>query len=130
MPSGTGVVDAFKSPHFSFLLPTPCSDLSHPTDLIRHGKNHNNARQYQSDHQQHPQPQQQQKQPVRDTQREPPSEHKQPVPKTVSPKYKEEVEAIVQEERVAKEKMPSYIGLENFKLLDKMGECVPSPHAP
>jgi serine/threonine-protein kinase RCK2 len=36
--------------------------------------------------------------------------------------YSREVEAIVQEEREAKNKMPTYKGLENFKLLDKMGE--------
>jgi hypothetical protein len=36
--------------------------------------------------------------------------------------YSREVEAIVLEEREAKNKMPTYKGLENFKLLDKMGE--------
>lgn len=41
-----------------------------------------------------------------------------------------EIEMIVQEEREAKGKMPIYKGLERFKLLDKMGESVPSslPH--
>jgi hypothetical protein len=37
-------------------------------------------------------------------------------------KYAKEAEAIVKEEREAKSKMPVYAGLENFKLLDKMGE--------
>ena len=37
-------------------------------------------------------------------------------------KYKEHVEQIVQEEREAKSKMPVYKGLENYKLLEKMGE--------
>ncbi len=30
----------------------------------------------------------------------------------------------MQEEREAKGKMPTYKGLENFRLIDKMGECV------
>jgi hypothetical protein len=34
-----------------------------------------------------------------------------------------EVEKIVREEREAQEKMPMYKGLENFKLVQKMGEC-------
>ena len=46
--------------------------------------------------------------------------------KTATPKYKQEVEQIVQEEREAKSKMPSYKGLENYKLLEKMGEYVVS----
>lgn len=36
--------------------------------------------------------------------------------------YTKQVEAIVQEERETKSKMPVYKGLENYKLLDKMGE--------
>ena len=42
--------------------------------------------------------------------------------KHASPKYKEQVGQIVQEEREAKNKMPTYKGLENYKLLEKMGE--------
>ena len=34
---------------------------------------------------------------------------------------------IVNEEREQKSKMPTYKGLEKYKLLEKMGECVPSP---
>lgn len=30
----------------------------------------------------------------------------------------------MQEEREAKEKMPTYKGLEQYKLVEKMGECV------
>jgi hypothetical protein len=41
-----------------------------------------------------------------------------------SPDHREAAEMIVGEEREAKAKMPTYVGLENFKLLDKMGECV------
>lgn len=37
---------------------------------------------------------------------------------------KEAAEYIVKEEREAKNKMPVYAGLENFKLLEKMGEWV------
>ena len=40
---------------------------------------------------------------------------------------KEMAEAIVKEEKAAKERMPYIRGLERFKLLAKMGECVPSP---
>ena len=39
-----------------------------------------------------------------------------------SSKYRDHVEQIVQEEREAKGKMPVYKGLENYKLLEKMGE--------
>lgn len=40
---------------------------------------------------------------------------------------KEVAEAIVKEENAAKERMPQIKGLERFKILAKMGECVPSP---
>ncbi len=40
-----------------------------------------------------------------------------------SQQYTREVEKIVKEERAAKEKMPTYKGLERFKLIEKMGEC-------
>ncbi|CAL1702150.1 unnamed protein product [Somion occarium] len=138
MPSGTGVVDAFKSLfHFSVVFISFCL-LSPPssTDLIRHGKNHHNARQqeadaqYQSNIAAQQQQQLQQKQ-ARETQaretREPrqhqaQQQQQQTQARTASPKYKDEIEKIVQEEREAKSKMPSYKGLENFKLLDKMGD--------
>lgn len=41
-----------------------------------------------------------------------------------SQQYTREVEKIVQEERAAKEKMPTYKGLERFRLVEKMGEYV------
>lgn len=103
-------------------------------DLIRHGKNHtarqhNDAGQYefaspqQQQQQQQPQPQYQQAQrQAREQPRE--GQQQQQTQKTASPKYKEEVEKIVQEEREAKSKMPTYKGLENYRLLDKMGEYV------
>jgi hypothetical protein len=40
---------------------------------------------------------------------------------------KEVAEAIVKEENAAKERMPSIRGLERFKVLAKMGECVSCP---
>jgi hypothetical protein len=109
------------------------------SDLIRHGKNHIHARQddalssssappvdththHQRAHperrqqvtvQQPQQPQQQQQQPAK----------AQPVASKQSHQYTREVEKIVQEERAAKEKMPTYKGLERFKLIQKMGEC-------
>lgn len=46
----------------------------------------------------------------------------------VSPNYRREAELIVQEENKEKSKMPSYKGLEKFKLLEKMGEYVPPRH--
>ncbi|KAH8106165.1 Pkinase-domain-containing protein [Cristinia sonorae] len=101
MPTGTGVVDAFKN-------------------LIRHGKNHHStvSTRHQEDTQNNhiasstsTQSQQQQQQP------------KQPrESRDQTPKYKQEVEKIVQEERDAKTKMPTYKGLEQFKLIDKMGD--------
>ncbi|KAF8222714.1 Pkinase-domain-containing protein [Tricholoma matsutake] len=94
MPTGTGVVDAFKN-------------------LIRHGKNHNhhNIRNdilkpphaHQVQHNTHPE--------VPESQ-----------PQDVSPGHREAAEMIVNEERKASSKMPSYRGLENFKLLEKMGD--------
>ena len=40
---------------------------------------------------------------------------------------KDVAEAIVKEEKAAKERMPYIKGLERFKILAKMGECVSSP---
>ncbi len=41
-----------------------------------------------------------------------------------SPPANEMVKTLVNEEREAKSKLPTYKGLENFKLLEKMGESV------
>ena len=38
--------------------------------------------------------------------------------------HREAAELIVNEERITKNKMPSYKGLEDYTLLDKMGEYV------
>ncbi|KAI0637727.1 Pkinase-domain-containing protein [Trametes polyzona] len=113
MPSGTGVVDAFKN-------------------LIRHGKNHHSSRQqddaaYQQSYAQQQQAQQAQQQAQRAEQqsrqqREAPQAQQQQTQKQTTPKYKEQVEQIVQEEREAKGKMPIYKGLENYKLVEKMGD--------
>ena len=94
-------------------------------DLIRHGKNHHSARlqddaAYQNTY---PQSQAQQQQSQRTEQQARQRETQQQTQKrTASPKYKEEVEQIVQEEREAKGKLPVYKGLENYKLVEKMGE--------
>jgi hypothetical protein len=115
MPPGVAVVDAFKN-------------------LIRHGKNHVHARQddtssssappdppanqrahperRQQANAQHKQQPQQQPQPVK----------AQPVATKQSQQYTREVEKIVQEERAAKDKMPTYKGLERFRLVQKMGD--------
>jgi serine/threonine protein kinase len=94
-------------------------------NLIRHGKHHHHARQEnKSDdledelspssprgfHQQ--QKQAQQKAP----------QAQQILPTIVSPAPREAAEAIVNEEREAKGKMPVYKGLDNLKFLDKMGD--------
>ncbi|EPQ59363.1 Pkinase-domain-containing protein [Gloeophyllum trabeum ATCC 11539] len=116
MPTGTGVVDAFKN-------------------LIRHGKAHHNPpRQekhyieqdlhYPSDSKQRrspPQSQQQQPQ-HRDAPEHSAAATQHQKQPAQSPGYTKEAELIVQEEREAKNKMPTYKGLENFKLLEKMGD--------
>ncbi|KAI0356695.1 Pkinase-domain-containing protein [Trametes cingulata] len=116
MPTGTGVVDAFKN-------------------LIRHGKNHHSTRQQQDDaayqhaYSQQQQSQQQQQQQAQQRAEQQSRQHReaqqpqqQQTQKQASPKYKEQAEQIVQEEREAKGKMPVYKGLENYKLVEKMGD--------
>lgn len=82
------------------------SSLISLIDLIRHGKHHNHHRE------------------------DPPAPEQSsniPSPKQPDqnpPVHREAVEKIVQEEREAKTQMPVYKGLENFKLLEKMGEYV------
>lgn len=107
---------------------------SHPrsfADLIRHGKNHS-ARQHDDAApyaQPHYQPtaataQQQRQRDAAAHQPQPQQQHHQQhhqQPKDTN-KFKEEIETIVKEEREAKGKMPTYKGLENYQLLDKMGE--------
>ncbi|KAL4265582.1 Aurora kinase-like protein [Pleurotus pulmonarius] len=113
MPTGTGhgVVDAFKN-------------------LIRHGKHHNHVKQdnppaaeresrfssssTRAQHQHQQQLQQQQALPVNAQ-----NTHAGQLP---IPQPREAAEQIVLEEKEAKEKMPTYKGLEQFKLLDKMGD--------
>ncbi|KZT74429.1 Pkinase-domain-containing protein [Daedalea quercina L-15889] len=111
---------------------------SHPrslTDLIRHGKNHtvrqhDDAAPYTQPLYQQPAAAQQQTR-----QRDAVTTHQPPQPQQQQPqqqqgqrqqkdntKFKEQIESIVQEEREAKGKMPTYKGLENYQLLDKMGD--------
>ncbi|KDQ64700.1 hypothetical protein JAAARDRAFT_28344 [Jaapia argillacea MUCL 33604] len=115
MPTG-GVVDAFKN-------------------LIRHGKAHHAPRQDKHIIEQDLYPAQDSKK-SQDIKRSQPQQQQAPVvqsqPQTSSKQqqqqqqqqqaYTREAEMIVQEEREAKNKMPQYKGLENFKLLDKMGD--------
>lgn len=125
MPTGTGVVDAFKSTLFSLSL--SCLPLTCLQDLIRHGKNHHSARQpdnpvyYNQPPAQQQQPQPQPQHQTKHT-REPEKQPQQQQKAQQDPKIKDHVEQIVQEEREAKGKLPTYKGLENYRLLEKMGE--------
>ncbi|KZT20761.1 Pkinase-domain-containing protein [Neolentinus lepideus HHB14362 ss-1] len=111
MPTGTGVVDAFKN-------------------LIRHGKAHHAPpRQDKLYVEQYPAELKQQRRSPQQTQQHQPQhrdlpDHSAPAQQKPpqSPGYTKEAEMIVQEEREAKNKMPSYKGLENFQLLEKMGD--------
>ncbi|KAF5363580.1 hypothetical protein D9756_000543 [Leucocoprinus leucothites] len=117
MPPGVGVVDAFKN-------------------LIRHGKNHHAARsdavkshdeqsaQSTQPNSRAPRQQEQAHTVTQPTKADPPAhhdkrQHQQPMK---SPPAHEIVQTMVNEEREAKSKLPSYKGLENFKLLEKMGD--------
>lgn len=103
---------ASSMPSKVFILPPPPRRCpNRPPDLIRHGKHHkhdvpeNTPSPTRAHHHQQPQaPHQPQSLP--------------------SPSPREAAEIIVNEEREARLKMPSYKGLENFTLLDKMGESV------
>ncbi|KAA1466271.1 Pkinase-domain-containing protein [Dentipellis sp. KUC8613] len=130
MPAGVAVVDAFKN-------------------LIRHGKNHNHRQddalssapppaptsavpapgtaaspaqasnqrtQRQADRQ--PDRHNDRRAQAQQQQRDQPQSQQQPS----AQQYAHEAEMIVQEEREAKSKMPTYKGLERFKLIDKMGD--------
>ncbi|KIY49564.1 Pkinase-domain-containing protein [Fistulina hepatica ATCC 64428] len=117
MPSG-GVVDAFKN-------------------LIRHGKHHHAAQdahddihpaalhhqQQQQAHgqQQQQQEQQQQQQQLLQQHRQEP-QHQRQHQAVVAPEHREAVELIVKEEQEAQSTLPSYKGLEKFKLIAKMGD--------
>lgn len=100
---------------------------NHPTDLIRHGKNHHHARQeaIKSGAPEHPtRGLNQQQQPHGPS---PPAAPIQPARQERQvefPDPKDAAEMIVNEERESKSKMPNHIGLEKFKLVEKMGEFV------
>jgi hypothetical protein len=93
--------------------------LKFSLDLLRHGRNHNSGH---PPRQIHAQPnnipsrvdhQQEQATSVA------PVNHTEPT----YPPAQEAAVMIVNEERESRNSMPSYKGLENFKLLEKMGEC-------
>jgi len=108
-------------------------------DLIRHGKHHHHARQDNKSTDKdtllspssprgfHQQQQLHQAQLHQDKQNNKHNSdiHHHPLSPN-SPASREAAQIIVNEEREAKAKMPSYPGLDNFKLVEKMGECVPS----
>lgn len=140
MPPGVGVVDAFKSDIQSLSLQrsrNKHSDLFLFLDLIRHGKHHNhaprtNVAKSHDDHnaqpaQAHSRAQRQQGQAQAQAVQANPVAHannQQPSQPMKSPPPREIAQSLVNEEREAKTKMPTYKGLENFKLLEKMGESV------
>lgn len=124
MPPVTGVIDTFKSmsPSSSHNLRSRFPVLSSVIDLIRHGKNHNHVR---NDNSKQP------RSSLNDPQHHPDSREQQhaqaqpdPITNSAPLKSPEVAEIIVNEEREARVKMPVYKGLENFKLLEKMGEYV------
>jgi len=104
-------------------------------DLLRHGKHaraaqsadpsqadgHPNARDQRLHEQQQPERREQDRAVERERERH---DHVKDKAQT-----KEVAEAIVKEENAAKERMPHIKGLERFKVLSKMGECVLSPGA-
>ena len=96
-----------------------------PTDLIRHGKQHDNAAHRNKEKEKEQlRAQQAQQAAIKNAQQhadKAAKETKEPIP---SPNYRREAELIVQEENEEKKKMPAYKGLEKFKLLEKMGEYV------
>jgi hypothetical protein len=137
MPTGTGVVDAFKSnSNSSVPVNYPDSQSSYHIlqsflDLIRHGKNHNHNNNRNDvlksrnndyiDDSLSPSPSPNSPRGFRHQQAQAQQVHHnnhQDVP----PGHREAAEMIVNEEREASSKMPSYKGLENFKLVEKMGE--------
>ena len=80
----------------------------HPSaDLIRHGKHYNHHHGLRHD--------------MDDT---PPTAPPPPPPPAYSPPAREAAEIIVHEEREERSQMPTYKGLEQYKLTDKMGESV------
>jgi len=114
MPPGVAVVDAFKN-------------------LIRHGKNHIHVRQDDFPNSQQPAapPTDARSQPERRQQAEPQPQSQpkqqqaqkaQPATTKQSQHITREVEKIVREEREAMDKMPTYKGLERYKLIEKKGD--------
>ncbi len=108
-------------------------------DLIRHGKNHIHVRQDDfpnsqplaappSDARSQPE-RRQQAEPQPQSQPKQQQAHKtQPTAAKQSQHITREVEKIVREEREAMEKMPAYIGLERYQLIEKKGECAHHLH--
>ncbi|KAK0453328.1 kinase-like domain-containing protein [Armillaria borealis] len=99
MPSSaTGVVDAFKN-------------------LIRHGKHHHH---HQARNDETPAPVQ--RTPAQHEQQNKAAEKRHIEKENAEVAHREAAQIIVQEEREAKTQMPTYKGLENFQLIEKMGD--------
>lgn len=111
------------------------SNLQNLLDLIRHGKQHHNAPKPAPDSPLSPTSASSRKNvPASAAVASPKSAPESP-PKSAAPPprdaeapppdHREAAEQIVKDEREAKDRMPTHKGLENFQLLEKMGECVP-----
>lgn len=132
MPTGV-VIDAFKSIRSLFSPASKPVTKQPATDLIRHGRQHNDSKAPQAPFQASPSPAT--AQPARDADRDRSRQEKKqavaPVEERAQPmraqSYRPEAEAIVQEENENKAKLPVYRGMEQFKLIEKMGECVQYP---
>jgi len=102
MPTGGVVIDAFKN-------------------LIRHGKQHHEKSPVQDSG--HARQQREKEMRAQDQALQPLPQNKSiakdPMP---SPNYRREAEMIVQEENDVKSKLPTYKGLEGYKLVEKMGD--------
>jgi hypothetical protein len=109
--------------------------LSPIVDLIRHGKNHIHVRQDEfpasqpsaapaTDARSQPERRQQAEAQTQSQPKQQQPSKAQSANTKQSQQYTHEVEKIVREEREAMEKMPTYKGLERFKLIEKKGECV------
>ncbi|KXN86361.1 Serine/threonine-protein kinase srk1 [Leucoagaricus sp. SymC.cos] len=134
MPPGVNVVDAFKSNTLVLLSAPLFFSPSIFLDLIRHGKHHHAARSdaVKSHDEQSAQPsqahsrapRQQEQAPTQPAQAPLPAHHnnRQNQQPMKSPPAHEIAQSMVKEERESKAKLPTYKGLEKFKLLEKMGD--------
>ncbi len=88
-------------------------------DLIRHGKHHHH---HQARNDETPAPVQ--RTPAQHEQQNKAAEKRHIEKENPEVAHREAAQIIVQEEREARAQMPTYKGLENFQLIEKMGESV------